>query len=395
MVNARDCLLTFCHDCPSRFKPSKVIELGQGTIMHLRKLARASLYLTIGCSIGSFGAAADEELPAVHTLPCETTCANSSAATGISQPLPAWPGEFLTSLDTYVEGYVRLHFKIDTDGHVSDISVVSIVGPKAFADNSVRTVKDWIYKPAILNGKAVATCHTLTVKFKMSNWSAPGARPEIVRAYKEAISNAGDNKWGEAQAVLTDALAKPKLNLYERGMLSNVAALIAMQKSDYLEAHRLSVEALAFSSDDLPASVHRSLLQTRIKSASMLGDIVDALDATDKLKSMRGLDPSDPTIKFVEAVRSKADEMPVFATTAKIPEVEMGQVTYFGLYRRNFAFQDIKGSLTGFTLTCKQQSIESQITDTAEWHVPRSWSDCRVLVHGAPGTTFKLAQATE
>jgi TonB family protein len=362
--------------------------------MHLRKLARASLYLAIGCSICGFDAVADEELPAVHTLPCETTCANSSAATGVSQPLPAWPAEFIRSMDTYVEGYVRLHYKINPDGHVSDISVVSVVGPKKFAENSVSTVKDWIYKPAMLDGKAVATCHTLMVKFKMNNWGSPGGRSEIVKAYKDALASAKDNKWDEAQAILTEALAKPKLNLYERGMLSNVAALIAIKKADYLEAHRLSIEAIAFSSEDLPVSVRQSLLQTRIRSAAMLGDIVDALDATDKLKSMRELDPSDPTVRFVEAIQSKADGMSVFATTAKIPEVEMGQVTYFGLYRRNFAFQDIKGSLSGFTLTCKQQSIESQITDTAEWHVPKSWSDCRILVRGAAGTTFKIAQAS-
>jgi TonB family protein len=363
--------------------------------MQFRKLVRASLYLSIGCGIGGLDAFADEELPAVHTLPCETTCANSSSATGVSQPLPAWPAEFIRSMDTYVEGYVRLHYKINTDGHVSDISVVSVVGPQKFADNSVSTVKDWIYKPAMLDGKAVATCHTLTIKFKMNNWGTPGARSEIARAYRDAISDAKDNKWDEAQKTLSDALAKPKLNLYERGMLSNIVALIAMKKGDYLEAHRSSVEALSFTSEDLPSSVRKSLMQTRIKSASLLGDIVDALDAADQLKSMRDLDPSDPTMKFVETVQSKADGMSVFATTAKIPEVEMGQVTYFGLYRRNFAFQDIKGSLTGFTLTCKQQSIESQITDTAEWHVPKSWSDCRVLVRGAPGTTFKLAQATE
>lgn len=366
-----------------------------GDVMQLNRLARASFYLALGSAVCAASARADEELPAVHTLPCEATCANSSGAVGVSQPMPAWPNQFLRSLDTYVEGYVRLHYKINTDGHVSDVSVVSVVGPKVFAENSVRTVKDWTYKPAMLDGKAVATCHTLTVTFKMNNWGAPGGRPEIAKAYRDALSSAKDNKWEEAQAILTDALAKPKLNLYERGMLSNIAAIIAMQKTEYLEAHRLSVEALAFSSGDLPVNVRQSLLRTRIKSASMLGDLVDALDATDTLKSAQKLDPSDPTIKFVETVQSKADGMPAFATTGKIPEVEMGQVTYLGLYRRNFSFQDIKGSLTGFTLTCKQQSIESKITDTAEWHVPKSWSDCRVLVRGAPGTTFKLAQLTD
>jgi hypothetical protein len=256
-------------------------------------------------------------------------------------------------------------------------------------------VKNWIYKPATLDGQSVATCHTLIATFRMKGWGPPGGRPEIVEAYRKAVASAKDGKWDEAQAILSEALSRPKLNLYERGMLANVSSLIAMQKADYLEAHRLSVEALAFSSEDIPKSVRQNLLRIRVRSASLLGDIVDALDATDKLKSMEKLDPSDPTIKIVETIQSKADEMPVFAISAKIPEADQGDSTYFGLYRRNFGFQDIKGSLSGFTLNCKQQSIESKITETAEWHVPKSWSDCRVLVRGTPGTTFKLAQATE
>lgn len=363
--------------------------------MHLRKFARATVLLAFGCSAISTGLRADDELPAIHTLRCETTCANSTPATGVSQPRLTWPDELDQSLDTYIEGYVYLNYKINTDGHVSDISVVSLVGPKAFADKAVSGVKDWIYKPATLDGKPVATCRILFVTFRKNKLTTPGARREIVRAYENAVQNAKDGKWDEAQSRLKEALSEPKLNLYERGMLANISSLVALKKADYVDAHRLSVEALSFSSPDLPNDVRQNLLETRVRSALMVGDLVDALDATDGLKAAKDFNSSSPIVKYVDDIRAKVDGMPLFTISEKIPEAGEGESTYFGLYRRNFAFQDIKGSLSGFTLNCKQQAIESKITESAEWHVPKSWSDCRILVRGAPGTTFKLAELTE
>jgi hypothetical protein len=352
--------------------------------MRLRNFSRFSFCLAVGLTAArSNPAHADEDLPAIHTLPCASVCANSSRAVGVTQPKPPWPRQFLESKEAYVEGYVRVHYKINTDGHVSDVALVSVVGPKEFADRTISTV-NWVYKPATLDGQPVTTCHTLLVTFKMKG--RPGARDEIVEAYKKAGASAKAGEWDQAEVLLTESLAKPKLNLYERGMLSNLASVIAMKKADYLEAHRLSSEALVFSRSDLPMAVGKSLLETRIKSALMLNDIVDALDAADWLKRF---DPSNPAVKISEEARTKAEGTPVLYTSAKIPEV---QSAFFGLYRRNFAFQDVQGALSGFTLNCKQQAIESQISETAEWHVPKSWSDCRVLVHGTPGTTFKLVQ---
>jgi len=366
--------------------------------MRSSKLARAAFFLALGCATGSSKSRADEDLPAVHTLPCTSICANSSRAIGISQPIPPWPQQFLDASDTYIEGYVRLHYKINTDGHVSDISVVSVVGPEAFAKKAISTVKDWTYKPAMLDGKPVETCHTLNVTFKMPTNKSdmrPGARPAIVSTYRAAIEDIQNNKLDEALVILKEALSQPKLNLYERGMLANVTSAIALQRGDYLEAHRASSVALEIAGSDLPKVVSRMLLETRLKSALFLGDLVDALDTQDRLKEIKDYDLSNPIFAALDQVRSKADSMPIFSVQAKIPEISQGENTYFGLYRRSFAFTEIKGSLSGFTLNCRQQSIESKISETVEWHVPKSWSDCRVLVRGAPGTTFKLAQLTD
>lgn len=359
--------------------------------MRANGFARFSLGLSIVLA-GICGARAeDDQLPAIHTLPCVATCANSTGPVPDFHPMPHFPEDNINWYGSYVEGYVLLHYTIKPDGHVSDITVLELVGPKNFEDSALNTVKDWTYKPATLNGKPVATCRTLQVSFQVQGvWA--GAREEIANAYRRAMIDMKDAKFDDASATLNQAQSTPKLNFYERGMLANLSALIALTKGDYFEARRLS-QLAGHGLSELPFAVGQSLLETRIKASLALGDLVDALESLDKLKANKRFDPASPIVKLVEDARTKVDGLPMFGMTGKIPASgETGQNVYFGLYHRNFAFGNISGSLEKFTLSCKQQAIESEITEKAEWHVPKSWSDCRVLVRGAPGTTFKVVQ---
>jgi TonB family protein len=338
--------------------------------------------------------AEDEDLPTIHTVACDKACANSTGPIPDFHPIPRFPQDNIDWYGAYVEGYVLLHYTIEPDGHISDIAMLELVGPKNFANSALNTVKDWTYKPATLNGKPVAICRTLMVDFKVP-WATPGGRSEVVRLYDRAVQQIKDAKLDEAMASLSEAQAMPKLNFYERGMIANLSSMILINKGDYLEAHRLAKLATDHGLDELKRSVVRNLWETRIKASVGLGDMVDALDSLDRLKKVSESDEIAPVVTLVENTRAKVDSAPVFLTTGKIPDTDKGQGTYFGLYRRNFGFAGISGSLDGFTLSCKQQAIESKITAGAEWHVPKSWSDCHIFVRGAPGTTFSLAQATE
>jgi hypothetical protein len=79
--------------------------------------------------------------------------------------------------------------------------------------------------------------------------------------------------------------------------------------------------------------------------------------------------------------------------SARIPRPEDAESLFLGLYRPVFTFKDVNGHLDRFILSCKQQAIESKITDNAEWRIPASFSECNIRVHGTPGTTFKVVQA--
>ena len=127
-------------------------------------------------------------------------CANSTNAVGITQPSANLSERVYRCPGAYVEGYVRLHYKINPDGHVSDIATIAVVGPQKFADITVAAVKGWVYRPATLDGKAVPICRTMLMTFKIPT-KQPGGRSTIVSAYRAAVQDIKDSKWDGASSI--------------------------------------------------------------------------------------------------------------------------------------------------------------------------------------------------
>lgn len=72
------------------------------------------------------------------------------------------PPDYPASLDA--EGAVVLHAIIDTDGKVMQLSVIS--GPEPLAPLAVNAVRQWEYKPYLLNGEPVRVDTTIVVNFR-------------------------------------------------------------------------------------------------------------------------------------------------------------------------------------------------------------------------------------
>jgi TonB family protein len=66
--------------------------------------------------------------------------------------------------DTDAQGAIVLHAIIAPDGTVQQLSVIS--GPPPLQGAAVDAVRQWVYKPYLLNGNPVAVDTTITVNFK-------------------------------------------------------------------------------------------------------------------------------------------------------------------------------------------------------------------------------------
>ena len=67
-----------------------------------------------------------------------------------------------------VSGTLRLQLKLEADGRVSDIEVVSATPPDVFEDSAIKAFRDARFAPAQKNGRAVRALILIEVKY---DWS--------------------------------------------------------------------------------------------------------------------------------------------------------------------------------------------------------------------------------
>ncbi|MBZ5698225.1 MAG: energy transducer TonB [Acidobacteriia bacterium] len=87
---------------------------------------------------------------------------NVTAALIINQTRPVYPP---LARQARIQGSVILHAIIDKDGKVAELQVVS--GHPLLVQAALDAVKQWLYKPTLLNGDPVEVDTTITVTFSM------------------------------------------------------------------------------------------------------------------------------------------------------------------------------------------------------------------------------------
>jgi len=65
-----------------------------------------------------------------------------------------------------IQGKVVLDAVIGTDGHVENLKVVS--GPKELQQSALDAVRQWVYKPFLLNGNPVDVTTTINVTYTLA-----------------------------------------------------------------------------------------------------------------------------------------------------------------------------------------------------------------------------------
>jgi protein TonB len=78
----------------------------------------------------------------------------------ISQPKPIYPP---IAKAAHVSGAVVLHAIIDKNGSIKDLQVIS--GPEMLRASALDAVRNWKYRPYVLNGEPTEVETTITVNF--------------------------------------------------------------------------------------------------------------------------------------------------------------------------------------------------------------------------------------
>jgi len=136
---------------------------------------RAALLLALGALFAGLGLEAqqaqDESAPAAGeantAAPPKPMRARVSpgVAAGLlrKRVAPEYPQK---ARDNRIQGTVVLKARISKDGDVAELSVVS--GDSSLAEAAIKAVKQWKYKPFLLNGEPVEIETTIQVNFTLS-----------------------------------------------------------------------------------------------------------------------------------------------------------------------------------------------------------------------------------
>ena len=102
--------------------------------------------------------------PAKPAAPPVVVPANVTAASIVTQTKPIYPPDARAKL---VQGEVLLRAIIDKEGKISEVHVLS--GDDLLAQAAVEAVKQWRYKPMLVDGEAREVDTTITVTFSLKN----------------------------------------------------------------------------------------------------------------------------------------------------------------------------------------------------------------------------------
>jgi protein TonB len=90
---------------------------------------------------------------------------NVMAVNLITKVTPVYPAEMKAQR---LEGTVQLQATISADGVPQSLNVQNADVDRAFVDAAIEAVKQWRYKPVLLNGEPVEVITTITVNFTLS-----------------------------------------------------------------------------------------------------------------------------------------------------------------------------------------------------------------------------------
>jgi len=122
----------------------------------------------IGGIIGSVPTAAPPPPPKVKPKPKPKpkrirVGGNVQSARLIRQPKPVYPP---LARQARIQGTVRFNAIIGKDGHIQNLTLVS--GHPLLVPAATAAVKQWVYKPTLLNGEPVEVVTVIDVKFTLS-----------------------------------------------------------------------------------------------------------------------------------------------------------------------------------------------------------------------------------
>jgi len=299
--------------------------------------------------------------------------------------LPEYP---LAARSNYEEGWVELSFMVSQEGKPYEVYVSQSVGSKEFERSALRTIEDWTFEPAVLNGQTIDSAVCMKMKFELDG-GLKGAQGEFINWYRAFTKAIDENNRAGADA------ARAKLhvtNLYEDSYLGLAEYRYATRWGD--EAQQTAGLHRAIASEStahyLPKSLFVSALRDLLRLQVAAQNFSDALSTWETLLKA-GVDQNTfaqikPTIDRIEALRT--DDRAYYEVPGRIVESSWS----YRLFKNRFRFDVSEGKITDVKVLCEKKYVAFKFDAELDYRVSDRFGRCSLAISGEPGTQFKLIQ---
>ncbi len=299
------------------------------------------------------------------------------------------------------EGWVLVSFIISEDGAVIEPMIEDSSSPD-FDATTLRAIRSWRYKPAMLGGKPVEQSMVQTIiRYQLQD--AKGATAPFVKKYRAVYPMIAAKNFAGA-GPLVQELEKGELNYYEETWLwwlkyVYLDAMGTAESGALIDALRKALGSSGAATDDyLEPDVFVSASQRLYVLEVRRGDFSEAVAAFKRLEAsttakrskvykdvLASLEPS-----YREVMNLVAGSK-VLAETARVDE---HNYWVHRMLRRSFAFGDVQGGkLEVVDVRCTRANRRFvAMPENAVLKIPDAWGDCSVYIKGDEGTTFAFEE---
>lgn len=315
----------------------------------------------------------------------------------VSKAVPQYPRN---ALRKNREGWVRLHFMVDTSGRPYEVAVTDSVGDSVFQQAAVGALEESTFEPARLDGKPIDAGHSMYFNFERHRNAR--ARLWFARVYRSAMTaiDAGDREEADRLFREMHAVSERNWSIRTRGVLNLLEdAYFHIAKYAYyakwgdarqqLNALDRAVRHMT-SEPRLPARLCFSLQRLRF---DLLVQTQDYQRAIETFETLAEHPAGEATLTSMRETVNELETLRLDDRAYSVAGNFGDRFTWsYSLFKDEFLFADVDGRVEEIKLRCARKYLFHRFRPDMRYQINKDYQPCHLELIGDPGTTFTLTQ---
>ncbi len=310
-----------------------------------------------------------------------------SLPVSLGKPHPRYP---LIALEKGIEGWVSLHYMVDSAGNTYDIEVVDSSGHGSIERAGLKVAKKYKYLPARFKNETIDAGAATTITFQID-----GQINAVSRRFRLVYKKFRTAAKKDDQAAMQDCLSRLEklktITLYEQALSLLMQGVYAKSKNDpegvrlaYGSALSLDSRHGFFNKKDQ----RRDLLLTLMQAEIATGHLRAAL------ATWKELEPALADEQLRHRLADQVAEIERVIASDKTTTVNGTIDAEYGfayeLAKPSFALSNVAGRLAEAKLHCERGSVAFAVSENTAYTIKKDLGACTLILVGDPDTAFEI-----